>query len=664
MFEVMISSLDDKFRRVDTIERAVHMIMRHMEIMDARIQKSNNISASLLHKLEAMERRMTVCSGSSSASPPISARGLNTDTLQRHLSDVDTHVSRLQRTLDGLEISMVAGSVQRNSSSSHSSRSNDAASTPITTKNNRRRETVGTVTRDRRPLATESTERQQTPEMSASVNKLNDHLVSMDNTWRSRMDDMTENLSHISTQMATISSALLETDQTSQENSQSRSQLDVLIDKIDPLVDVSSKMDEVWNVVVGTKSSVDDLVPKSELLLHTSNRQERAINSIQNDLHTTTRKIIANIGMVEKKLRQQAESERPTTTTQSFSPNPRYQRHKEQLRASGSALFGRTAETSKRLIRPATLPSGLFASTQSAADNNDREAPFDLLDKEFLEKFSNYSTSTTTQNPALNVEDRGKPEGIVYPGRPTVKESTFAYLEIIPANENIGIKDAYSCDDYREKGMNQSGIYYIRIDGTTYWYLKVFCEMEQDGGGWTIIQRRGDYPEDQQHNFNQPWENYKQGFGDPTRDFWLGNENIFMLTNMERYELRVEVEDFDGERRYAKYDNFKIHGEADDYKLEIDGYSGTAGDSMNDPWYGSNLSPFSTFDRDNDRSSLNCANMLKGGWWWRSCGRGLNGLYLSDPHDAIARQGIVWYRWRGWDYSLRRSVMMIRPYRQ
>lgn len=32
---------------------------------------------------------------------------------------------------------------------------------------------------------------------------------------------------------------------------------------------------------------------------------------------------------------------------------------------------------------------------------------------------------------------------------------------------------------------------------------------------------------------------------------------------------------------------------------------------MNDPWYGSNNSPFSTYNRDNDRSSLNCASMLK-----------------------------------------------------
>lgn len=95
--------------------------------------------------------------------------------------------------------------------------------------------------------------------------------------------------------------------------------------------------------------------------------------------------------------------------------------------------------------------------------------------------------------------------------------------------------------------------------------------------------------------------------------------------------------------------------------MEIDGYEGNAGDSLNDPWYGSNNSPFSTYNRDNDRSSLNCASMLKGGWWWKSCGRGLNGLYLNDPQDLTARQGIVWFRWRGWDYTLKRALMMIKP---
>lgn len=49
--------------------------------------------------------------------------------------------------------------------------------------------------------------------------------------------------------------------------------------------------------------------------------------------------------------------------------------------------------------------------------------------------------------------------------------------------------------------------------------------------------------------------------------------------------------------RYAQYSHFKIYSESEYYKLEIDGYEGSAGDSLNDPWYGSNNSPFSTYNK-------------------------------------------------------------------
>lgn len=49
--------------------------------------------------------------------------------------------------------------------------------------------------------------------------------------------------------------------------------------------------------------------------------------------------------------------------------------------------------------------------------------------------------------------------------------------------------------------------------------------------------------------------------------------------------------------RYAYYEHFKLGNETDNFRLDIGGYHGNAGDSLNDPWYGSNLKPFSTFDR-------------------------------------------------------------------
>lgn len=81
--------------------------------------------------------------------------------------------------------------------------------------------------------------------------------------------------------------------------------IDALVQQIRPIISVSEKMDDVWDVVVGTKSSVDDLVPKSDELLTQTQRQERAIGEIHNDLRTKTNKIIANLDKVEKRLKKQ-----------------------------------------------------------------------------------------------------------------------------------------------------------------------------------------------------------------------------------------------------------------------------------------------------------------------------------------------------------------------
>ena len=63
-----------------------------------------------------------------------------------------------------------------------------------------------------------------------------------------------------------------------------------------------------------------------------------------------------------------------------------------------------------------------------------------------------------------------------------------------------------------------------------------------------VIQRRDDFGEPRE-TFNREWNDYKHGFGNPDAEFWLGNENIYMLTNTDDHMLRVELEDFDGNRR-------------------------------------------------------------------------------------------------------------------
>jgi hypothetical protein len=37
-------------------------------------------------------------------------------------------------------------------------------------------------------------------------------------------------------------------------------------------------------------------------------------------------------------------------------------------------------------------------------------------------------------------------------------------------------------------------------------------------------------------DFYKNWQQYKQGFGDPRGEFWLGNDHIYELTNQGLFD--------------------------------------------------------------------------------------------------------------------------------
>ncbi|XP_032599365.1 fibrinogen-like protein 1 [Drosophila grimshawi] len=157
----------------------------------------------------------------------------------------------------------------------------------------------------------------------------------------------------------------------------------------------------------------------------------------------------------------------------------------------------------------------------------------------------------------------------------------------------------------------------------------VLCDTETAGPRWTVIQQRINGKED----FNRSWTTYREGFGSFDGDFFLGLEKIHRLTSYKRFELYVYLEFFDGETRYARYQQFSVAGESDEYKLSISGFSGNVTDIMSES---DNNQKFTTYDRDNDDwNDGNCAFEDLGGWWYiGECEtRSLNSKYHNSLYD-------------------------------
>ncbi|XP_077876374.1 tenascin-X isoform X3 [Ictidomys tridecemlineatus] len=187
------------------------------------------------------------------------------------------------------------------------------------------------------------------------------------------------------------------------------------------------------------------------------------------------------------------------------------------------------------------------------------------------------------------------------------------------------------CGEEMQNGPSTSRTTTIFLNGNRERPLNVFCDMETDGGGWLVFQRRMDG----QTDFWRDWEDYAHGFGNISREFWLGNEALHSLTQAGDYSMRVDLRAGD-EAVFAQYDSFRVGSAAENYRLHLEGYHGTAGDSMS---YHSG-SVFSARDRDPNNLLISCAVSYRGAWWYRNCHyANLNGLYGSTVDHQVRGWG-------------------------
>ena len=169
----------------------------------------------------------------------------------------------------------------------------------------------------------------------------------------------------------------------------------------------------------------------------------------------------------------------------------------------------------------------------------------------------------------------------------------------------------------------------------------VYCKMDDQRGGWTVIQRNHF---DSHDYFNNSWKDYVEGFGNLEDNFWYGLKSIHCLTQNRPWEMKINYHIKNGDWYHPHYNQFSVGSASEGYPLTIGGYTG--GDDID--WFADhplNGMKFSTPGTDNDRSSGNCAAQWKTGWWYNNC----TNININTKPPYIGNKDVVF------------AEMMIRP---
>lgn len=269
--------------------------MRRVETLDSRMTDNIDKTDSVITKLKALDLKLTGTEGYT-----ITPNTPETENLDRRLNSLDRKVSGIDSKLNGLKNQIESNFLPADDINAEAS--------------------------EKKPVSMDIA-KLLNAELVAQVGRELDSLKTatgtVDRKLQFHINLVSENLGKVLNMVKDVHDAVVETDTSSQLSQGFRnrtttaapvvtpnvgyrhSKLDKLVRQMHPILSVSEKMDEVWDVVVGTKSSVDDLVPKSDELLTQTQRQERAISDVHADLRTKTNKIIENLDLVEQRLKKQ-----------------------------------------------------------------------------------------------------------------------------------------------------------------------------------------------------------------------------------------------------------------------------------------------------------------------------------------------------------------------
>lgn len=292
VFEVVVSTLEGKLQRIDNLDKAVEHLMRRVESLDSKMADNILKTDSVISKLRTLDSKLTIVDDGPDR--PNSLRmAKSTNSLDSRLVSLDQKVSDIDSKLNGLKSQIDSNFLSVDDINAEASERKTVSMNVAEITKAMHSEVMGHITKE--------------------LGQLRSITDGIDKKLQFHINVVSENLGKTLNLLNDVHDAVV--DHNSNYNSYNAtstlppyvksSKIDILVKQIRPIMSVSEKMDEVWDVVVGTKSSVDDLVPKSDALLTQNQRQERAIGEIHHDLKTKTNLIINNLDMVEKRLKKQ-----------------------------------------------------------------------------------------------------------------------------------------------------------------------------------------------------------------------------------------------------------------------------------------------------------------------------------------------------------------------
>lgn len=259
--------------------------MRRVEGLDNRVNNNIDKTDSVIAKLSLLDSKLFTFDSKKADATPDSNVGRRLVALDQKVSDIDNKLNVLKSQLDN-------NFLQGEDINAEASEKKPVSMNVVEITKALNTEVINHVTKE--------------------LGQLREATGGVDKKLQFHINLVSENLGKVINMITDIHHAIVDDISSSHYNKTTtpapdlrNNKIDALVQQIRPIISVSEKMDEVWDVVVGTKSSVDDLVPKSDELLTQTQRQERAIGEIHNDLRTKTNKIIANLDKVEKRLKKQ-----------------------------------------------------------------------------------------------------------------------------------------------------------------------------------------------------------------------------------------------------------------------------------------------------------------------------------------------------------------------